>query len=203
MKLLELSYTAKVYDLNEANKNINTIRLVNQMYEENAFLRKVNLDTMPQRNVYIINESPIKEKDNMINFKLNNVINNSKHKRQATHINLNCADAETDGDINKSVNPFLVLNDNSSSPNVGISKTNKDDMFSSTIKNMNDTVKCRIRRNNSCKEIKNTEDETNTFPSTNSSFVNDFTNVNNNTKKPLCYNRSLGNKEKKLIEFTK
>lgn len=65
---------------------------------------------------------PIKKKQKS---EIDNVNRNSRNKRQDTHINLNFS--ETEGDSN---NKSIIL----------------DNMFSSTIQNMNDTMKARIRR---------------------------------------------------------
>lgn len=180
--MLELSYAAKIYDLNESNRETNTMKLTTHIYKEDSFLKNINIDAISKSNIWFINSNNmimhIKEKQKS---EMDNVNSNLRHKRQDTHINLNFL--ETKGDSN---NKRIIL----------------DNMFSSTIQNMNNTVKARIRRNNSCKEIRNTEDNNNTIPSTNSSFFNNSNNVNNN-KKPLCYIRAFGNKEKKLIEFTK
>lgn len=199
-KLLEVLYAVKVYDLNELNRKSNTELLLSQLYNENHYLRKAN------SSILVIDNCSGTDNDQSIKGKMNeSLFSKPKHKRQKTHINLNNIKAEEDN--KKTINVTLFENNTDTSSREKekekeshCEKSNDEDALSGAISDLGNMIKTMKRRSDSSQKILIYKEEDNSSSLLESAGNNTNT---SNVIQPLYYNKPSGNKERKMLEFTK
>lgn len=196
LKILEVFYFSKIYELNEVERNKKNEEFLSQLYEENNYLRKANLNTasLSNNNIQIekskAQDFPEEEKPKENEKEpVNPLQAKAKHKRQRTHFNLNSLEAEKEEVTQK--NPTLTSN---SSASVTTAVNVESDAFDNTLKDLNEMT-ITMRRNNDSK--KNILEDVSGYVSPTSSQ-----NLSNKKQQQLFYRTPRG-KERKKIEFTK
>lgn len=220
-KLLEVLYSAKVYDLNEVNRKSKLETLTNQLYNENYYLKQANanivmisLNTNTNSNNYrrcsTDNEKNEKRKEKAAKSK-DSIYTISQHKRHKTHINLNPNKKEDgDEDNNKEINPLFPTNNSHNNSNNNTIKyntnsesnsINNEDSLSCAVSDLGNMIQNLKKRSDSSQKILSYKDEASlSKDNLNNSASN---NANNVIHQPLFYKKTSGNKERKMIEFTK
>lgn len=193
-KIIEIIYTAKIYDYNEEKRccEINTV--IHQVINENCYLRKVN-KLYPSFNKGKGGDVGEKEgeetkiiKDNKEKSENKKEEGKGKHKRQKTKFKFNDHDHDNNDPTNANANS------NSSIKDGGDSLLSSNDVFKESIMEINKHSKT-MKRSTGGSNSNNEDNNKKEFSPISSIPIVTI-------KQPLCYITPTSKDNKKLIEFT-